>query len=153
MKKKLSIYCAHPISGLSYEEVVNYYEGIVDYLESIGYDVLHPMTGKAFLRNEKEFKSEGYGTPVSTNQAIKERDQWMVRNADVILVDFAGASSVSIGCASELAWGDLLGKHTVVVMEKDNVHRHAFILEEADITFEALKEAKDYLKKLVEGKI
>jgi nucleoside 2-deoxyribosyltransferase len=153
MKKKLTIYCAHPITGLSYEKVHKYYTEIVSHLESAGFNVLHPMTAKAYLHKEKEFKAGGYQHPASTNHAIKERDQWMVRTCDVVLVDFTGAKTVSIGCVGELSWGDILGKHTVVVMEENNIHRHAFTDEEADIIFTNLDDAKAYLQKLISNEI
>jgi hypothetical protein len=55
---------------------------------------------------------------------------------------------VSIGCVMELAWASLLGKYTIVIMEKENIHNHAFILEAADIIFENYYDAIEYLKKL-----
>lgn len=144
----MKIYCAHPISGLSGDEVINYYTNIHKVLKDIGYTVFQPMTAKGYFRPEKEFKACNYanGHPTSTNHAIKERDQWMVINSDIVLVDFTGAKEKSIGCVSELAWGDILHKQTIVVMDKNNVHQHAFTLEEADIVFETLDEALDYLK-------
>jgi hypothetical protein len=49
----------------------------------------------------------------------------------------------------ELAWASILGKHTVVSMQKENVHRHAFILEAADVIFETHEESMEYLDKLI----
>jgi len=143
----MKIYIAHPISWLSYREVVDYYETIRTELECF-YDILSPMTGKGELRNEISFKAEGYGTPVSTNHAIVGRDRWMVKQADIVFVDFGDANRVSIGCVMELGWAKLLGKHTVVVLGKKNIHRHAFVLESADIVFPKLEDALDYLNKL-----
>lgn len=145
----MNIYLAHPISGLSYNEVMDYYEGMKNRLRRLGYEVLQPMTGKGYLRNELEFKSHGYtGLPASTNHAILERDNWMVRLADVVLVDLWGADKVSIGCMMELAWAHDHHKHTVVVMGLNNVHRHAFVLEAADTIFETRWDAMVYLELL-----
>jgi hypothetical protein len=154
MNRHFSIYCAHQISGLSQEEVLTYYEKIAIMLNKMGYKVLHPMTGKGILRTDVKFKAESQNNnPISMNHSIKERDQWMVRMADVILTDLTNTTTVSIGCVGELAWGDILGKHTVVVMSKDNIHNHAFIREMADIIFETLDEALEYLEKLIDQRV
>ncbi len=73
----------------------------------------------------------------------------MVTQADIVLVDLSDTEVVSIGCVSELAWADILGKHSILVMEEGNVHVHAFPLQEADVIFRTLDDALDYISKLV----
>lgn len=144
------IYAAHPINGLSYQEVTDYYSHLIDDLHGF-HHIIHPMMGKDYLRTAKELRSVGYeGLPPSTNHAIKERDQWMVKKADIVFVDLTGAKGISIGCVMELAWADLLGKHTVVVLDKEGYHKHAFVLECADVLFDTHDEAIEYLKKIKE---
>lgn len=143
----MKIYCGSIISGRSYEEVMEYYNYIISVLSDFGFDVLSPMLGKEALRNEIAFKKYGYGTAISSNHAIKERDQWMVTQADIVWLNFFKCKNASIGGISELAWADLLHKHTIVTMEEDNIHQHAFVLEMADIIFETEDETLDYLKK------
>lgn len=87
----MKIYLARPISGSSFEEVSNYYTEAQSTFENWGFSVLHPMTGKSYLRTELKFKAEGYGTPISGNHAILERDLWMVRQSDVVYLDLTGA--------------------------------------------------------------
>lgn len=146
----LKIYLAHPISGLSYDEVADYYDVIVPHLQDVGYQVFNPLTGKDVLRNEIEFKVKGYeGIPLSSNHAIKQRDQWMVSQADIVWCNFLKCKNVSIGMVSELAWADLQGKHTIVTMQEDNIHQHAFILEMADVVFETELESLNYLQELI----
>jgi hypothetical protein len=70
----------------------------------------------------------------------------MVTQADIIYANFLGSKAVSIGSVMELAWAYELNKLTVVVMDRKNIHMHAFVLEAADIIFETTKEAMDYLK-------
>lgn len=149
---KPRIYTAGPVSGQSYEQVIARFKRQYELLTSYGYEVICPMTGKAYLRNEIEFKAQGYDNPVSTNHAIKERDRWMVGRSHVVLADFTESGPVvSIGTCMELAWADELKKHTIVVMQKDNIHRHCFILECADIVFETIEEAYVYLEDLTSG--
>lgn len=149
----MKIYLAGPISGLGYDEVVGVYQKKSDALSSWGYDVLCPMTGKQYLRNEKEFKSHGLNDhPVSTNHAIFERDKWMVSNCDVILADLSNSGDrVSIGTMMEMAFAAILGKHCVAVIPNGNIHEHAFVLEAADIVFRNTDDAMQYLSDLAEG--
>ncbi len=149
--KNLKVYCAHPISGLTWDAVVDYYNGIKAKLEDIGLDVFQPMTGKGEIRSEVNgrFQSVDFKSAVASNHAIFERDQWMVRNSDILYLDLTGADAVSIGCMMELAWAALLGKYTVVVMEKGNIHRHAFVVEAADIFFDNEDAALAYLRTFV----
>ena len=151
---ELSIYVGHPISGRPQEEILDYYTKIDQELTEMGYKVYHPMVGKGIVRNDIKFRAETQGSdPICQNHAIKERDKWMVQVTDIQIQDFTGATMASIGCVSELAWADLLNKHTVVVMDKTNIHRHAFVMEMADIVFETLDEAKEYLRKLIKKEI
>jgi len=69
--------------------------------------------------------------------------------SDILYANFLGATRVSIGSMFELAWGSDNKKQVIVVMEKDNIHRHAFVLEAATIIFETTEEAQDYLQQLV----
>ena len=149
--KKLTVYCARPMSGLSFNVVNDYYHNIQTELTRIGYNVLHPMCGKAALKQEGEtLQPNGYVLPVSTNHAIFQRDRWMVRQADVIFANLIGATAVSIGTMMELAWGFEMGKHNVVALEKGNPHNHCFVAEAAHLTYPTYEEAIEYLKLLVQ---
>lgn len=151
----MKIYIAHQITGLTFDEVVGYYNGMGVLLKSYGYEVLCPMTAKGFLRTDENerFKPKDYHYPVSTNHAIAERDKWMVERCDVLYCDFTGSQKALIGCIFELAWAHLWGKHTVTVIPEGNIHQHAFILEASDIVFQDTGDAIQYLKYLAEGKI
>ena len=145
----LKIYAVHPISGSSANEVFEYYQRTQNLLTEAGYDVFIPMFGKDSLRTELKFKSSGYeNNPLTTNHAIFARDKWMVQQSDILYANFLGSKIVSIGSMMELAWGNLLGKQIIVVMEKENIHRHAFVLEAATIIFETEEDAINYLTKL-----
>ena len=149
-----SIYCVHPISGLSADEVFSYYKRIRDKLAKY-YEVMIPMTGKKSLRCEKKFRAEGYeGDPQTSNRSIFGRDKWMVKQADVIYANLMGATKmVSIGSMFELAWASLMGKYVVLAMDPKGVHQHAFVLEAADIIFDSEEDAEKYLVTLAKGAI
>lgn len=145
-----TIYLAGPISGESYDQVMDRINLRRVPLQPF-YDVIHPMTGKGELRTELNFRSIGYGTPVSTNRAIAGRDKWMVNQADIVFADLLGAERVSIGTMFEIAWAHLLGKLVVVCMEENNIHDHAFVLEATDLLFDNREDAIAFLIKLAQG--
>jgi len=143
-----TIYLARPMAGLTNREAYDYFIHTRMDIRNSEYDVLIPIGDKNMIRDETKIKAEGYDNPRITNHAIYERCMWMVRNSDIVLANFLGVDSISIGTCMELAVASQLGKHTIVVMEKDNVHRHAFVLEAADVVFEMISHAKDYLHNL-----
>jgi nucleoside 2-deoxyribosyltransferase len=149
----MKIYLAHPISRLTPDQVISYYEHTTRECQKLGYKVLCPMTAKGYLRTEEKYRATGYDNPVATNHAIYERDQWMVKNCDVLLCDLIGRAGFSVGCTMEMAWASLLGKHTIAVIPAESEYQHAFILEAADIVFETMDEAMEYLDSLINGKI
>lgn len=147
--KPLSIYLAHPISGSTFGEIHQWYTKHIAMLTAIGYRVYDPVTmyTKSTKKDETCASADLKGALIN-NHALFERDKWMVNKVDIVLAVLTGATRVSIGAVTEIAWGSLLNKHTIVVMEKDNIHRHAFVIEAADVVFENIKEAIDYLKDL-----
>ena len=144
----LTVYTVGAISGLGYDECVKEFNVRIDKLNAMGYDVLYPMLGKQYLRNETNLRAEGYeNIPISTNHAITRVDFWRVDKADILFVDFTNAKDkVSIGSVAEMSRGYYLGKLIVTVMQKENVHRHAFVTEMSSIVFETLDEAYAYFE-------
>jgi len=145
-----TIYLAGPISGDSYDKVMERIEMRAAPLKQY-YEILSPMTGKGYLRGVEEFHSKAYPNPVSTTRAIAGRDKWMVRQADIVFADLTGSDMVSIGTMFEIAWAHLLGKLVIVTMEENNIHDHAFVTESADLIFETQDEALIFLMKLASG--
>jgi nucleoside 2-deoxyribosyltransferase len=148
----MKIYIGGRISGLSYDEASGYFNDTKQILQELGYSVFSPMTAKDALRTETALRATDYKNPVSTNHAIFERDKWCVQQADIFYLNLLACEKdnfVSIGGITELAWASILGKHTIVAMGKENIHRHAFVLEAADIVFETHDEAMSYLYKVI----
>lgn len=153
--KPLTIYLAGPISGLSYSAVVDRYKHYVKRFERMGYNVLFPMMGKGYLRNENEIVPSDYQQPISTNRAIVGRDSWMVHQCDILVADLSCATEVSRGTICEISWASLLHKHVLVALGSernyDNPHYHAFVLGQADIVFSEMDEVIEYLLNFSEG--
>ena len=150
-KNSYKIYLAHPMSGLSWEEVEKYYTKARKILGKMGYTILHPMIAKKELSGTIFNPAGEDNSFVITPHAITRRDYWMVRQSDIIFVDLSNVKEKSIGCISEVAVGYNCGKHVIGIMEKDNIHRHAFMSEQLDITFETYCQAIKYLQKLIKG--
>lgn len=140
------IYVARPFKGFDIQEVRSYLVSIGKELAHYGYRMLYSLAGKDDL--DGTLLSHGYDHPIARDHAVFERDRWMATKADIVLVDLSMAGEVSIGCVMELAWAAQAGRHTIVVMTKDNPHWHAFVLEAADVVFETLDEALNYLEAL-----
>lgn len=149
----MKIYCAHPMSGLSFGEVAKYYRNTIDLLSSFDYTVLCPMTKKEMDFDDalQIIKPHGGLSPTLNDKAIFGRDHWMVHQADVVYINFTGTTRISIGCVMELAFARAYKKHTIIVMESDNIHRHSFVLQCSDIIFEYDDEAKEYLEDLIKN--
>jgi len=144
---KLKIYTVGPISGLSYAECINEFKTREETLKLMGFEVFNPMLGKDFLKNMGELPSAGYNQhPIVTDKAITRVDFWMVDNSDIILANFIGAKRVSIGTVAEISRAYTKGKLVITVMEKGNIHEHAFIDQMSGIIFPTLDDAYNYLK-------
>lgn len=143
----LKIYTVGAISGLSYDECVKQFNVRIAKLNEMGYDVFYPMLGKSYLRNETKLRAEGYSEcPSSCNHAIVRADFWRVDQSDILFVDFTNATErVSIGSVAEMSRGYMNSKLIITVMQKENIHRHAFVIEMSSVIFETLDEAYEYL--------
>lgn len=149
----MRIYIAGSISGKDVEEVKDYFREASEMFSLVGYDVLSPMTGKGKLRTEAKYRAKDYRHPIATNKAIIGRDRWMVGQADIIYCNLYGAEHVSIGSMMEIAWGAELHKHIVLVMEENNPHQHAFVIQCADIIYPTPEDAEEYLASLISGEV
>jgi hypothetical protein len=137
---------------LPYEECAQQFNKRIEKLKNFGYSVLYPLLGKGYLRNELKLRAEGYeNQPLSTNHSITRTDFWRVDKADILYVDFTNAvDRVSIGSVAEMSRGYAQNKLIVTVMQKQNIHRHAFVLEMSSVVFETTDEAEAYLEKYKE---
>lgn len=126
--KEFLLYCAGPITGVSYGESTDWREYVASKLPPY-IRAISPMRGKKYLKNEKAIKDSYEEHPLSSQKGITCRDRMDVIRCNMILINFLGASKVSISSVMEIAWADAWRKPIVVVMEKDNIHSHAMIRE------------------------
>jgi nucleoside 2-deoxyribosyltransferase len=138
--KEFLLYCAGPITGVSYGESTDWREYVASKLPP-HIKAVSPMRGKKYLANENNIKDSYEEYPLSSQKGITCRDRMDVMRCDMILVNFLGANKVSIGSVMEIGWADAWRKPIIVVMEKDNVHSHAMIREVAGYIVSNLDEA------------
>jgi len=138
--KEFLLYCAGPITGVSFGESTDWREIIAKKLPAHVHAV-SPMRGKKYLADEKNIKDAYENHPLSSQKGITCRDRMDVMRCDAILVNFLGASKVSIGSVLEIAWADAWRKPIIIVMEKGNIHDHAMIREMAGFITDNLDDA------------
>ena len=138
--REFLLYCAGPISGVSYGESTDWREYVAGKLP-VHIKAVSTMRGKKYLAGESKVKDSYEEHPLSCQKGITCRDRMDTMRCDMVLVNFLGAKSVSIGSVMEIAWADAYRKPIVVVMEKDNVHWHAMVREVSGFIVSDLDEA------------
>lgn len=130
----MRVYLGHQISGLSGEEIEKYYNETTAYLTEKSNGKIAPM-------------SPMDGDSYSCNHHIHSRDCWMIRQADVVYLNFLGmGDTTSIGMCMEAqcAWDN--GIYCVSAIEPEgNIHQHAFILEASSLVLPTHEEVLEYL--------
>ena len=128
---KLYVYLAGPISGLSFEGAQTWRDDVAKALDSDKVECLTPLRGKQFLNgvHKIEARTDIYQNPITTFKAITRRDMFDTLRATCLFVNLLGAQKVSIGTVMEIAWAYKNQIPTIVLMEPDNLHRHAMIDE------------------------
>ena len=152
MRNMLTVYTVGAIAGLTYDECFAAFNERVEKLRLMGYTVLHPIYDIEILKGEAILKSEGMSSPELCNHAITMTDFWYVDNADILFVDFTNATErPSIGSVAEISRAYAKGKLIVTVMQKQNIHRHAFILEMSSVVYESMEDAYAYFERKIES--
>jgi len=146
-----SVYLAGPISGLNYSGATEWRFKAIDVLAEHGIKGFSPLRAKEYLQGVESFSSDGdvyrKMSVLSTNRGIMTRDRFDATHCDALLVNFVGATRVSIGTAMEIAWCDLARIPIVVAMEAEgNPHDHGMITEAIGFRVATLDDALDIVK-------
>lgn len=144
--RKQTVYLAGPVTGLSYKGATDWRKQATEWLSARGLRGLDPMRGKHYLLGETKLAAKGYeDTVLSNEKAITTRDRFDTQRADVVIMNFLGATKISAGTMIEMGWADSVRTPIIVVMEKDgsNPHDHAMIRSIAGYWVESLEEAVD----------
>jgi nucleoside 2-deoxyribosyltransferase len=149
------VYLAGPITGLDHAGAVDWRNEVIADLCASGIKGLSPMRGKDYMSHVTEFTANGdeyeklYGVRniMSTNRAIMTRDRFDATRCDALLVNFIGATRVSIGTCMEIAFADIKRIPIVCAMEPEgNHHQHGMIMEAIGFRVTTLAEAVHVVK-------
>lgn len=124
MQKK-SIYLAGPITGKSYQDArYGWRKQFVAMLESRGAGHIQchsPMRERDALQDEKFISADcGYPslTGFGTSKGILTRDHNDVMNSDLVVANFLGTTSVSVGTCVEVGFAYAHRKPLIAVLEE-----------------------------------
>jgi len=148
---KGSVYLAGPITGLKYGEANDWREYAINFLAGWDVEGLSPMRGKDYLANVGVI-AQSYDDvaewPLSAAPGFTMRDRWDVMHSDLVLANFEGATTVSIGTVLECAWADAFRKPLIVVLDSDvspegwrNPNDHAMVRQLAGFVVPSLDKA------------
>ena len=151
MQRTQIVYLVGPISGCSYGGCTEWRAGVKADLEKTGlYHCLTPMRGKQHLQDQTDLPAviPGHITrPGCSNHDILRRDFYDCQRADVVFCNLLGSTTVSIGSMWELAWSFANpNSFSVVILEPENIHAHAFLREGAGVIFPTLEEGVAYME-------
>lgn len=149
-----TVYLAGPITGCSYGGCTEWRDGVIAQLAERGIKGLSPMRAKAFLKPFNEISGTGdeYASlnVLASARGIMTRDFNDATKCDVLLVNFLGATRVSIGTVMEIAWAFQKRTPVVVVMEKSgNPHEHLMLAEATGYRVDTLEEALSTIEAIV----
>lgn len=138
----MKVYLAGPITRLDYKGAVEWRDYAIQKLFPIR--GMSPMRGKEYLSNVLSV--------LSSDRGIMTRDRNDATTCDVLLVNFLGATRVSIGTVMEIAWADGRRIPIVCAMEKTgNVHDHGMVKEAIGFRVETLDEAIQITRSILLG--
>jgi hypothetical protein len=148
------IYLSGAITGVTHGDANNWREYARDFLlkkSDKRIKTLSPMRGKRYLDNGKPIEAFNNNLPkvLSTDGAIYTRDRNDVCRCSAMLVNFLGATRVSIGSVMEIAWADLLNKPMVMVAEPTNLHLHPILNRAVKIIVPTLNEGLEIIYEIV----
>lgn len=124
------VYLAGPISGLTYGQGQEWRAYSRDILAPVGISGYSPLRAKGFLKNHGVLNGGYEWNPMASDRGIITRDRNDVMTSDALLVNLAGATTVSIGTMIELGWADAYRKPVVCVMDVNgNLHEHPMVRE------------------------
>lgn len=161
----MKVYISAPMNGNPIGNIIDYYSYWEGILRMQGYEVLNPMAGK-MLKDElcqwgikpQDILTNGDLDPLQdvsiwNYQNMFARDKWMVNQADIVFATLIEPFTeglnpkISTGVLCEVAWGHILNKNVVLVINKKNQsHTHTFITSCATSLFYHDKYTDDGLK-------
>lgn len=146
-----TVYLAGPITGLSFGQCTDWRAAVAVRLRPFGILGVDPMRAKDYLKSEKEITGSYEDKVMSCQRGIMTRDRYDATHCDVLLVNFLGATKVSIGTVMEIAWADSIRTPIICAIEDDghNTHDHPMVREAIGFRVPTLEEAIQVVIKIL----
>lgn len=141
----MRVYLAGPITGLTMEQSLAWRRRVADALPPhIG--ILDPLRYP-----DEKWVGQRSATDVKVDiRAIVRRNEFDVRRSDIVFANFEGSFELSVGTIVEMALGHGWGKGIICCCPETNIHYRPHITQIADIVFENLDPAIQYLRHMVD---
>lgn len=127
-----TVYLAGPITGCDFNTCTDWRREVRAALAP-EIEAFDPMRGKEYLAQEACIRDSYPSQVMSSEKGLFHRDLHDVMSCDLLLINFIGATTKSLGTIAEMSWAYLLRKPIVVAIEdnldlqKLNPHEHAFM--------------------------
>lgn len=144
--KKYIAYLAGPITGLSYDNAIDWREEFISYMpEDI--ECMSPLRGKTYLDGVDNISASYEDYVLSSARGITTRDYNDCKRCDILVANFLGSTKISIGTVMEIAWAKSFQTPVIMIMEETgNIHEHPMISECVGFRVKTLKKAADIAK-------
>jgi hypothetical protein len=107
------------------------------------------MRAKDFWGEHELVDNSGMDEPLATDRGIMCRDRNDCCTANVLLVNFIGAKTVSIGTVMEVAWANRLQIPVVVALPETDIHNHPMMRQAYDYVCGSIDEAIRITKTII----
>ena len=137
-----TVYVGGPIAGMTLQEATEWRIEVCNKLADHDIGARFPVLNA--VKPTEVYNTQGYDTSALVKpRGIIMNDRWCVQNSDLILMNLLNSKRVSIGSMVEYGWADAYRKPIVTVMKLDgnNPHDHAFVKELSGFIVEDLEEA------------
>jgi hypothetical protein len=138
-----SIYLSGPITGYSYAYATEWRAYVSRRLPP-GIAVIDPMRDAVDFStpSERQLADSERLQNIIHGKEVLDRNRIDVARCDLLLVNFLGASRVSIGSVGEIFWADVFRKPVIIVREAHyNIHDHGLVNAISCCIFEDLDSA------------
>ena len=132
------VYLAGPITGLTFGEANGWREEATFKLAVEDIDALNPLRGKEHLAGVGPLPNDFDGGHEAVEQDLED-----IREAEVVLANFANAREISAGTMAELGYAYAACVPVISVVPRGNPHDHIFVRHMSHSVRRGLDEAID----------
>ena len=125
---KKTIYLAGPLTGLKFKDTEGWRKEVEDHFsDNPKITILSPLKEVAHFDPDEVIEAKGYEQVVSADAVIVEKDFLMIRESNVLLINFLQKED-SVGTLVEIGYAKGLNKMIICICKKDGrLVGHPFI--------------------------